>query len=104
MTLGVLSSRSALSMLVGALFKKFGLYLNTPCIVVFHTYIYMFRLYLYRREEGHNVNGSEYCTIQLAHTSIVIIRIIHRIEFKLCSSIQTCQGQYFTDENIFMCS
>jgi transposase len=29
--LGALSSRSALTMPVGALFKKFGLYLNTPC-------------------------------------------------------------------------
>jgi hypothetical protein len=31
--LGVLSSRSALSVLVGALFKKFGLFLNTPSYV-----------------------------------------------------------------------
>jgi hypothetical protein len=30
LTLGALSSRSALSLLVGALFKKFGLFLNTP--------------------------------------------------------------------------
>jgi len=30
LTLGALSSRSALSVLVGALFKKFGLFLNTP--------------------------------------------------------------------------
>jgi hypothetical protein len=30
LTLGALSSRSTLSMLVGALFKKFGLFLNTP--------------------------------------------------------------------------
>ena len=30
LTLGALSSRSALAMLVGALFKKFGLFLNTP--------------------------------------------------------------------------
>jgi len=29
--LGVLSSRSAPSVLVGELFKKFGLFLNTPC-------------------------------------------------------------------------
>jgi hypothetical protein len=29
LTLGALSSRSALSLLVGALFKKFGLFLNT---------------------------------------------------------------------------
>jgi hypothetical protein len=34
LTLGALSSRSALSVLVGALFKKFGLFLNTPCIVL----------------------------------------------------------------------
>jgi hypothetical protein len=27
---GALNSRSALSLLVGALFKKFGLFLNTP--------------------------------------------------------------------------
>jgi len=33
LTLGALSSRSALSVLVGALFKKFGLFLNTPLIV-----------------------------------------------------------------------
>jgi hypothetical protein len=32
LTLGELSSRSALSMLIGALFKKFGLFLNTPRI------------------------------------------------------------------------
>jgi hypothetical protein len=32
LTLGALSSRSALSMLVGALFKKFGLFLNRPCM------------------------------------------------------------------------
>jgi hypothetical protein len=34
LTLGALSSRSALSLLVGALFKKFGLFLNTPCICI----------------------------------------------------------------------
>jgi hypothetical protein len=28
--LGALSNRNALSLLVGALFKKFGLFLNTP--------------------------------------------------------------------------
>jgi hypothetical protein len=32
LTLGALSSRSALSVMVGALFKKFGLFLNTPRI------------------------------------------------------------------------
>jgi hypothetical protein len=32
LTLGALSSLSALSVLVGALFKKFGLFLNTPRI------------------------------------------------------------------------
>jgi len=32
LTLGALRSRSALSVLVGALFKKFGLFLNTPRI------------------------------------------------------------------------
>ena len=31
MTVGSLSRRSALSVLVGALFKKFGLFLNKPC-------------------------------------------------------------------------
>jgi hypothetical protein len=31
LTLGALSSRSALSVLVGALFKKFILFLNKPC-------------------------------------------------------------------------
>jgi hypothetical protein len=30
LTLGTLSSRSGISMLVGALFKKFGHFLNTP--------------------------------------------------------------------------
>jgi hypothetical protein len=34
LTLGALSSRSALSMLVGGLFKKFGLFLNAPLIHV----------------------------------------------------------------------
>jgi len=33
LTLGALSSRSALSMLVGALFKKFDLFLNRPRIL-----------------------------------------------------------------------
>jgi hypothetical protein len=33
LTLGVLSSRSTRSVLVGALFKKFGLFLNTPRIL-----------------------------------------------------------------------
>ena len=32
LTLGALSGRSALSVSVGALFKKFGLFLNTRCI------------------------------------------------------------------------
>jgi len=35
LTLGALSSRSALSILVGALFEKFGLFLNTPRMLVF---------------------------------------------------------------------
>jgi len=34
LTLGALSSRNALSVLVGALFKKFGLFLNTPRIKI----------------------------------------------------------------------
>ena len=33
LTLGALSSRSALSVLVGALFKKFGLFLNMPRVL-----------------------------------------------------------------------
>jgi hypothetical protein len=33
LTLSALSSRSLLSVMVGALFKKFGLFLNTPRIV-----------------------------------------------------------------------
>jgi hypothetical protein len=33
LTLGALSSRSALSLLAGALFKKFSLFLNTPRIL-----------------------------------------------------------------------
>jgi hypothetical protein len=36
--LGALNSRSAPSMLVGALFKKFGLFLNTPRILYFIKY------------------------------------------------------------------
>jgi hypothetical protein len=35
LTLGALSSRRALSMLVGALFKKFGLFFNTPRIFTY---------------------------------------------------------------------
>jgi len=34
LTLGMLSSRSALSVLVGMLFKEFCLFLNTPCVCV----------------------------------------------------------------------
>jgi len=37
LTLGVLSSRSALSVLVGTLFKKLGLFLNTPRITMSDT-------------------------------------------------------------------
>jgi hypothetical protein len=37
LTLGALSSRSALSVLVDALFKKFGLFLNTPHIDQYET-------------------------------------------------------------------
>jgi hypothetical protein len=37
LTLGALSSCSALSMVVGALFKKFCLFFNTPCIQSLHT-------------------------------------------------------------------
>jgi len=33
LTLGALSSRSALSLLIGALFRKFGLFLNNPRIL-----------------------------------------------------------------------
>jgi hypothetical protein len=32
LTLGALSSRSTLSVLVGVVLKKFGLFLNTPCM------------------------------------------------------------------------
>jgi hypothetical protein len=35
LTLGALSRHSALSMLVGSLFKKFGVFLNTPRIMFF---------------------------------------------------------------------
>jgi hypothetical protein len=35
LTLGAISSRSALSLLVGALFNKFGLFMDTPCIFSF---------------------------------------------------------------------
>jgi len=34
LALGALSSRSAISVLVGALFKKFGLFLNTPRMLI----------------------------------------------------------------------
>jgi hypothetical protein len=36
LALGVLISRSALSVLVGAMFKKFGLFLNTSCMWQLH--------------------------------------------------------------------
>ena len=38
LTLGALSNHSALSLLVGALFKKFGPFLNTPRILVLSAY------------------------------------------------------------------
>ena len=41
LTLGALCSRSALSELLGAQFKKFGLFLNTPHIYIY-IYIYIF--------------------------------------------------------------
>jgi hypothetical protein len=42
MTLGALSSRSALSLLVGALFKKFGLFLNRVVCMCIYIYIYIY--------------------------------------------------------------
>jgi len=48
LTLGALSSGSALSVLVGALFKKFGLFLNTPRVylrtnkILIHNSLYLF--------------------------------------------------------------
>jgi len=44
LTLGALSSSSALSVLVGALFKKFGLFLNTTRISYIVSFNDMFRL------------------------------------------------------------
>jgi len=44
LTLGALHSRSALSVLAGALFKKFGLFLNKPPIL--HQGLFGFDLYL----------------------------------------------------------
>ena len=48
LTLGALISRSALSVLVGALFKKFGLFLNTPRTLkrqtAFASFIFLFAL------------------------------------------------------------
>jgi hypothetical protein len=38
LTLGALSSLKALSVLVGALFKKFGFFLNTPRTAVIVSY------------------------------------------------------------------
>jgi hypothetical protein len=46
LTLGALSSRSALSVLAGALFKKFGLFLNTPRICLFYTKVSCRRIYI----------------------------------------------------------
>jgi hypothetical protein len=37
LTLGALSSRSTLSVLVGALFKKVGLFFNTAFIIIIDT-------------------------------------------------------------------
>jgi hypothetical protein len=61
LTLVALSSRYALSMQVGALFKKFGLFLNTPLITagaIFVWVLYKYRSYgrIYRShsEDGHN--------------------------------------------------
>jgi len=42
LTLGALSSHSALSVLVGTLFQKFGPFFNTPCILgKGHEYVQM---------------------------------------------------------------
>jgi hypothetical protein len=58
LTLGALSSRSALSLLVGALFKKFGLFLNTPCTwYIIFTYKQLF-IRADGRTPAHNVNTS----------------------------------------------
>jgi len=43
LTLGALSSRSALSVLVGALFKKFCLFLNTPRVCLYINEYYVMR-------------------------------------------------------------
>jgi hypothetical protein len=62
LSLGALSSRSALSVLVGALFKKFGSFLNTPrillrcfavwCHLILLIYTHMFRRTCWRYIQG----------------------------------------------------
>jgi hypothetical protein len=47
LTLGALSSRIAFSLLVGALFKKFGLFFNKPCSLLAHILTAL-------PEDGHN--------------------------------------------------
>jgi hypothetical protein len=55
LTLGALSSRSALSVLVGALFEKFSLFLNTPCtpdrpeLILLNAVLKNKKLLLYRK-------------------------------------------------------
>jgi hypothetical protein len=75
--LGVLSSRSALSVLVGVLFKKFGLFLNTPrrvpyCFGMLHDFPNLLALSVWKYSTSHHsvlvgdfdwtVNHIESCT------------------------------------------
>jgi len=59
LTIGALSSRSALSLLVGALFKKFGLFLNTPRSVGGRVLVWCGSGYAHAA--GCCVHGSSYC-------------------------------------------
>jgi hypothetical protein len=81
LTLSVLSSRSALSMLVGALFKKFGLFLNTPRIAVLDTLIYIY-IYIYLTAIGLTPGGSG--------TVHIYTQTIHRIQ----KTVSHLDGKY----------
>ena len=75
LTLGALSSRSTLSVLVGALFEKFGLFLNTPrtCIACV--------VFVYIRQGRRQQGARRYTctTLRFRHLIGFVILIVRQI-------------------------
>jgi hypothetical protein len=96
LTLGALSSYSMLSVLVGALFKKFGLFLDTPRIYKFVWFCIVFRSWvLVYRSDDSPKNGPKLttfvinCVVHNGTPSDAFICILCNTEITLKSVVFT---------------